>query len=83
MTITPELLRQKIKSLDLTYTHVWEAVGLNRGWFCKMIMENSKYSFENPNPEWMKLILKYLGAYEKYLEAANKAHDRFLVGWDK
>jgi len=83
MNITPEQIRQKIKSLDLTYTHVWEAVGLNRGWFCKMIMENSKYSFENPNPEWMKLIIKYLNAYEKYHIAREKINSKYLVGWDK
>jgi len=83
MTITPELLRQKIKSLDLTYTHVWEAVGLNRGWFCKMIMENSKYSFENPNPEWMKNILGYLNNYEKYLTARNKLLTKYNIATDK
>ena len=63
--ITPEMVRHRIAGLGLKYNQVYQALGLSRSWFYKMIMENEKYKFQEPNPEWMKMIMDYCADYER------------------
>ena len=74
--ITPDMVRDKCAELGIPHRQVWEACGLNISWFNKMIMDNERHSFKEPNPEWMLLIWEYLTLYEK-------EHQKFEQRMDK
>lgn len=58
--ITPHQIRVKTAKVDITYEHIYINLGMSRSWFYKMIMNNKRYEFTDPNPKWMKLIMDYL-----------------------
>ena len=49
-------IKRKSKEADLSTRQVYQAVGLSRSWFMKLWANG----FDNPNPDWMKRINKYL-----------------------
>ena len=71
--ITPEMVRNKCDKLDIPHRQVWEACGLKLAWFNKMIMDNPKYAFVNPNVELMNKIWSYLTLYEKHHKGIERA----------
>ena len=76
--ITPAMVRDKCTELNIHHRTVWEACDLNQSWFIKMIMDNDKYRFKNPNPEWMEKIWSFLYAHEKFYKGMDA---KFLKYW--
>jgi len=64
--IQPSQIREKIKELDLTYAQVYTLLGIGKGWFLKMVMENERYRFDNPDPSRVKRIWEFLKDYERF-----------------
>ncbi len=76
--ITPQMVRDKCAELNIIHRTIWEACGLNKSWFLKMIMVNPKYAFVRPNPAWMRKVWGYLLAHEEFYAGMDK---KFLKHW--
>ena len=49
-------IKAKTQQAGLSTRQVYQAVGIGRSWFMKMWANG----FDNPNPDWMNRINKYL-----------------------
>jgi hypothetical protein len=78
--ITPKMIRDKCAKLNIPHRQCWEATDIGKAWFIKMIMDNDKYAFKDPNPERMDKIWSYLFLYEQHYK---KADAEFADKWKK
>jgi len=80
---TAELLRRYCKRYDLSYTQIYKTLDIPSEWFNRMIMDNKKYRFINPNPERMKLIWEYARAWSDYKKAERLRMATFQAKWQR
>ena len=70
MKISPDDVRKKISEVGLNYVQVADGADVGISWLYKTLLEPSKnhkrkYHFNDPNPQWMARIMKFLNAYAK------------------
>ena len=78
-----ELLRRFCKRYDLSFTQIHKTLGIPSEWMNRMIMDNKKYRFINPNPERMARIWEYAKAWRDYKTAERIRFNTFQSKWQR
>jgi hypothetical protein len=83
LKINATRIRKWCKKIDLSYTQIYTTLDIDPNWFNRMIMENDKYRFINPNPERMNRIWAYVKAYTTYHTAEQRRFKAFQEKWSE